>query len=94
MTEKISLNTVQENFPSLDTARRIEVSRQVIAYLIVGALLFTVVSSFITLWAKSSPLSSDDIVKVIQAIISPVIGIVGAVTGFYFGEKRSEPSKN
>jgi hypothetical protein len=35
--------------------------------------------------------SADDIVKIVQAVLSPVAGIVGAVMGFYFGALQDQP---
>ncbi len=38
--------------------------------------------------------SVDDIIKLIQAIIAPVVAIVGAVTGFYFSSNISHSARN
>ena len=62
-----------------------EDSRSSIALLIVGSLAFIVVAAFVTLWTRGKQTSIDDITRLVQALIGPVAGIVGAVTGFYFG---------
>jgi len=68
-----------------------EGARQWIALMVVSALAFIVISSFVSLWVYGAK-SIDDVVKVIEAVTSPVIGIVGAVTGFYFGESQKTAS--
>jgi hypothetical protein len=85
----ISLTPVERAFPSVrqTIALRREGARWWIAFVIVMLLAFIVVASFASLWWRGST-SVDDIVKVISPIIGPVIGIVGAVTGFYFSESK------
>jgi hypothetical protein len=72
------------------TTRKREDARRWLALIVVASLAFIVVASFVSLWYYSKINSIDDIVKVIDAVTSPVIGIVGAVTGFYFGESQSK----
>ena len=40
--------------------------------------------------AKCATLTIDDAESVVQFLLTPVVGLVGAVTGFYFGEKQSQ----
>ena len=92
--QTISLEKVasSETPLSVEIARIRESSRSKISFLIVGSLPFIIISSFISLWVLwcfSSP-KVEDLRSVLELIISPVIGIVGAVTGFYFGEKSRE----
>jgi len=65
--------------PQEDTARRS------IAYILVGLL------GFILIWALASitffPSSAERIISVLQVILGPIIALVSAATGFYFGSK-------
>ena len=82
----------KQHFPTFDepvhVAKQREFARQWVALLIVGSLTIIVIGSFVLVWLKGAASSIDDIIKLIQALIGPVVGIVGAVTGFYFGEMR------
>jgi hypothetical protein len=85
----ISLRREEQAFPTVHSiAKRREDARWYIALIIVLLLAFIVIASFVSLWARGNT-PVDDVVKVIGAIIGPVIGIVGAVTGFYFSESRN-----
>jgi cytochrome bd-type quinol oxidase subunit 2 len=85
----ISLNTAGASLTvSEQTERKREYARQVLAIIVVSSLAFIVIASFASLWLCGTK-NVDDVVKVIEAVISPVVGIVGAVTGFYFGESRT-----
>src|SRR5215469_9174626 len=68
---------------------RRESARQLVSVIIVSALLFIVVASFIVLVIlvfKSDPSPSiADLRQLLEVLLAPVVGIVGAVTGFYFG---------
>jgi hypothetical protein len=87
-TRLVSLHQFDRDTGIHERTHRIrEFARQWIALIVVGSLAFIVVCSFISLWKVPHP-SIDEVIKIIEAIISPVIGIVGAVTGFYFGESQ------
>jgi hypothetical protein len=62
---------------------------------IAQGLLFTLVGIvagiFLTVWLKLASL--DDVLKLVAAVLTPVIGVFGAVTGFYFGSSRRRGSK-
>jgi cytochrome bd-type quinol oxidase subunit 2 len=60
-----------------------ESSRKLIAYMIVGCFVITITFSFVAFWTRGTA-SVDEVVKLVQAVIAPVVAIVGAVTGFYF----------
>jgi hypothetical protein len=62
-------------------ARR-EWARGAVAIMIVGALLIVVLLSFGMIFSNRP---TSDIKEIVELLIAPVIGIVGAVTGFYFG---------
>jgi hypothetical protein len=90
IARQVTLDTVEGDYQGFhqSIAIRQEDARRWIALTIVLLLAFIVVASFASLWLRGST-PVDDIVKVISAIIGPVIGIVGAVTGFYFSETRN-----
>jgi cytochrome bd-type quinol oxidase subunit 2 len=67
---------------------RREDARRGIAYAIVGCFVITIVGSFAAFWWRGDN-KVDDVVKLIQAVIAPVVAIVGAVTGFYFSSNLS-----
>jgi hypothetical protein len=67
-------------------ARRREWLRALLASLIVGSFAFIVVGTFATLWMHTDS-TINDLREMIHILISPTIGIVGAVMGFYFGER-------
>jgi len=73
---------------SLVEVRR-EGARQMVSVIIVSTLLIIIVASFgilfmICLNTKPPP-TTKDLREVLEVMLAPVIGIVGAVTGFYFG---------
>ena len=65
--------------PQEDSARRR------IAYILLGLLAIVLIWALgsITLW----PGSEEKIVKVLQIVLGPIIALVSAATGFYFGSK-------
>ncbi len=87
----ISLSAVERDLSVRKLAVRREDARSRLSTIIVGSLGAIVVFSFLSLWiAWFTNHDSGDVVKVIEVILSPVIGIVGAVSGFYFGEKQRD----
>jgi flagellar basal body-associated protein FliL len=71
------------------TLKKREDARLIIAIMIVISLPFTVAAAFMTLWFLPK-LSIEDLIKFIGGIISPVIGLIGAVAGFYFSESKHQ----
>jgi len=70
-----------------------ENARGRIALWIVGSLFAIVLLSYLVftlLVFSGTPPTFDNLKDLTEALVAPVVGIVGAVTGFYFGEKRSE----
>jgi hypothetical protein len=57
-----------------------------IALILVGLLVAVVVFAFLTLWFGEAAHQSD-LKALLDLIIAPIVGVVGAVTGFYFGGK-------
>jgi hypothetical protein len=68
-------------------AAKQEDNRLIIAVIIVSSLAAIVAIPFLIVLIKSCNI--DDLIKLVQATIGPVIGVVGAVTGFYFGTRES-----
>jgi len=69
-----------------------ERARGRIAFWIIGALITIVVLSyavFTLLIFRNPTVSFAELKDLTEVPVAPVIGIVGAVTGFYFGEKHA-----
>jgi hypothetical protein len=69
-----------------------EHARGRIAFWIVGSLITIVVLSyavFTLLIFRNPGVSFAELKDLTEILVAPVIGIVGAVTGFYFGEKQA-----
>jgi hypothetical protein len=66
-----------------------------IALLLVALLVAVVVLSFAALWFLPTN-RFDSLMKLLQILFAPIIGLVGAVTGFYYGggESRSGSGSN
>jgi len=65
--------------PQEDTARR------AIAYALVALLAFVVAWALLSATFCSN--KSDDVVKILQIVLTPIITLVSAATGFYYGSK-------
>ena len=70
-------------------AQQQEDARSFVAKAIVFCLLLIVAAGFPAVWFLAAPKAAAAI-KLIQVLIGPVAGIVGAVTGFYFGANRAK----
>lgn len=57
-----------------------------IALMLVSLLVAVVVFAFMTLWFGDTAHQSN-LKVLLDLIIAPIVGVVGAVTGFYFGGK-------
>lgn len=76
---------------SVTTAERTERTRELmrgrIALVLTASLLILVV--FTLLYVVLTPLPPDELVRVIQGVgatvLTPIVGLIGAVTGFYYG---------
>jgi len=60
-------------------------ARRNIAYCLIALLFFICVANFVTLWGTA--IQVEDVMKILQILLSPVIALVSAMTGFYYGTK-------
>jgi uncharacterized membrane protein YeaQ/YmgE (transglycosylase-associated protein family) len=93
MSKDIDLTDVETSAPvrnmlrdePYDPTRDREVVRARVAYLMIG-LLIGIVGAMIG-GLLTGYLSADATEKVAAVILSPVVGLLGAVLGFYYGEQ-------
>lgn len=78
--------------PAEETERGRERTRGRIAYLLIGTLVAIVVATFsYIIWLSTGfgQLSTNDLINVMQSVgttlLAPLVGLIGAVIGFYFG---------
>lgn len=62
-------------------------TRARLAYLLTGAVLAIVLTAL--LFVATGAMETSDLESVSAALLTPVIGLVGTVLGFYFGQQRS-----
>ena len=67
-----------------DVSLKRESARQTVAIIVAVTILAVVICSFITLWTFSAR-SVTDLKVLLDILFAPIIGIFGAVVGFYFG---------
>ncbi len=65
-------------------ARPVDETRAYLAYLLVGLLIVVVVGLILLLWFKRVP--AESFAEIAGLLISPLVGLVGAVTGYYYGK--------
>jgi uncharacterized membrane protein len=73
-----------------------EWARQWVAIIIVSCLALTVLMSFSVLFymVYLNKATIGDAKDVISLVVGPVIGIVGAVTGFYFSKMQNDDDED
>jgi CHASE3 domain sensor protein len=69
-----------------------EATRRRIAYILIGTLVIVILASFVyIIWGtlRASELTLDALTSMIQTIgttlLAPLVGLIGAVVGFYYG---------
>lgn len=70
-----------------------------LVWTLIGVVAFGALVAVITMWncVGATPACSaetyrlDPIRAVFELLLTPLVGLVGAVTGFYFGEKSGQP---
>lgn len=71
-----------------DPAPEREHKRGVIALILVSALCGIILLAFAFIFFSPDASTNLDVLKsVLEIIFAPIVGLVGAVTGFYFGER-------
>ena len=93
MSTEIDLANVEGTPPARNAPRQEpydpthdrEVVRARVAYLMIGLLIVIVAAMLAGL--LSGYLSAETTEKVAAIILSPVVGLLGAVLGFYYGEQ-------
>ncbi len=68
-----------------DPAPARERVRSLTALILVATLLLTILLSFGTIWFSSA---EDRLIDLLTLIYAPLVGLVGAVAGFYYGTKE------
>ncbi len=58
---------------------------------LLALLASVIVGSFLSLWFKWA--GTDDLLKVLNVVFGSLIGLVGAVTGFYYGSAGGRSSR-
>ncbi|MFM0472305.1 hypothetical protein [Paraburkholderia strydomiana] len=78
---------------SFDSKRHHDEARSTIAYwllaLLTGLLVATALG-FGSLLAKEKPPTFDDFKSLVELILTPLLTLVSAATGFYFGSQKQE----
>jgi hypothetical protein len=62
-----------------------DAARRRIAYLLISLLIGICAVSFLAVLRCSIPV--EDVIKLLQVILGPVVALVSAATGFYYGTK-------
>ena len=70
-----------------DIKIRIDTARRRIAYVLVGTLVGVIAFPIIAL--LTGWMAANDIKEILPLLTGPVVGLVGTVVGFYFGEKAA-----
>ena len=71
-----------------DPSKEVDKARKYIAYWLLALLSFLVVFSFISLWFLNPTPTFSDIKALVELLLGPIIALVSAATGFYFGATR------
>lgn len=67
-------------------ARNIEKTRATLAYLLLGLLAALLGALLLMLWAGD--LSAEEFGTVAAIVTTPVVGLLGAATGYYYGRNQ------
>lgn len=75
---------VDEARPIEGKSRPVEDTRATLAFCLVGLLALVIVFLLVLLLCGKLP--ADEFAGVAGVVVSPLIGLVGAVTGYYYGK--------
>lgn len=76
---------------SYDPSQDRERYRGLVAGVLLGLLTFTVSAAFLSFWFNWA--SQDEIESLMTIVFAPIVGLVGAATGFYFGAATGGASR-
>jgi hypothetical protein len=77
--------------PTLQKNKWDDAARVILAFILVGLLAFVVILTCI--YAVTGNAKQEATIEsYLKIVLSPIIGIVGSVVGFYFGAKSSQGS--
>ena len=77
-----------------DSERHRDTTRSWIAYWLLGLLTLVVVFSFGSLIVFSDgKVTFDNLKSLLELVMGPIVALVSAATGFYFGSQQSNDSK-
>jgi hypothetical protein len=91
-TEPPPIGAPQPAFVGQEPIGPREKTRGQVAAVLLGILAFLVAGSFISLWFDWA--SSEELDTLLTILFAPIIGLVGAATGFYFGERAAEETSS
>lgn len=87
--EDSELPTAIPPFTLSETIRkRREDTRSYIAYGLIAILAGTIILSFILLLADKG--NSPGVADLLKLVVAPLIGLIGAATGYYFGTRERQ----
>jgi hypothetical protein len=81
----IDLDSLGEPSATFDPRPAQEAARSRIAYVLIGTLVATIAASFAGIWFNW--MTSAELDSIMKLVFGPLVGLVGAVTGFYYGGK-------
>jgi TctA family transporter len=67
-------------------------TREWIAYSLLAILAGTILGGFVTIWATSA--STTDVKDLLVPMVTGLIGLLGAVTGFYYGVRSATAAQS
>ena len=73
-----------------DPLKERENVRGAVALLLIGLMAATIVASFILLWIH--PDRSRELHDLLALVFGPLVALVGAATGYYFGAQAADRS--
>lgn len=82
---------IEESAWNPDRAR--DTTRSTIAYWLLALLTSVVVLSFVSMWFSDGEVTFDNLKSLLEQLLGPIIALVSAATGFYFGSQQSNNSK-
>ncbi|AXA89815.1 hypothetical protein [Massilia sp. YMA4] len=76
-----------------DPGRYQDATRSYIAYWLLGLLTILVIGGFSLLFVVPGGATFDNLKSILELVFGPIIALVSAATGFYFGAQQPGPEK-